>query len=457
MVIALILIKVYNSFTKNFGRSIKMKRRRILVAVLATGISLLVLLTGCRGRAAASGGQAGGSAKAVTFLVDKDSDFRGAQAVIDAIERDLGIKTEVEVRVGGTEGDNMIKTRLASGDMADLFWYNTGSLLQAINPERNIMDITDEPFAAQFTDDFKRSASSNGRLYAAPQGSTQAGAVLYNKKIYQDLGLSVPHTWKDFIDNCQKVQAAGKTGVIASLKDTWTSQLFILGDEYNVKALQSNFPGEYTANRAKYATNAVARRGFEKIAETRPFLNRDYLATTYDMAAEMLAEGEGAHWAILTQALSSINTNYPDKIDDIGVFGIPGDDPNNHGLTVWIANGLYIYKNTPNAELAKQWVDFYVSQEGVNIYSAARKPDGPFSIRGITLPADSYAGVKEMIPYFDDGKTDVALEFESPVKGPNLEQICIEVFSGVTTPQAAAEAYDQDVQKQAVQLNLAGW
>jgi raffinose/stachyose/melibiose transport system substrate-binding protein len=420
---------------------------------------LAVCMAGYAGggsQAQSSGGEAAAK-KVVTFLVDKDSDFTGAQAVIDAIERRLGIRTEVEIRPGGTEGDNMIKTRLATGDMADLFWYNTGSLLQAINPERNIMDITDEPFAVQLTDDFKRSASVNGRLYAVPQGSTQAGAILYNKKIYRDLGLSVPHTWKDFIANCEKVQAAGLTGVIASLKDTWTSQLFILGDEYNVKALQPNFPAEYTANKAKYAANAVARRGFEKTAEAGRFLNRDSLATTYDMAAEMLAEGEGAHWAILTQALSTINTNHPDKIDDIGVFGIPGDDPNNHGLTVWISNGLYIYKNTPNAELAKQWVNFYVSQEGVSIYSSARKPDGPFSIKGINLPADSYAGVREMQPYFNEGKTDVALEFESPVKGPNLEQICIEVYSGITNPQAAAEAYDADVQKQAVQLNLPGW
>jgi raffinose/stachyose/melibiose transport system substrate-binding protein len=404
-----------------------------------------------------SGGTNAGDKPVVTFLVDKDSDFTGAQAVIDAIEQKLGIRTEVEIRAGGTEGDNIIKTRLATGDIADIFWYNTGSLLQAINPERNIYDITNEPFAANLTDDFKRSASVNGRLYAVPQGSTQAGAILYNKKIYRQLGLEIPRTWQDFIANCEKIKAAGITPIIATLKDTWTSQLFILGDEYNVKALQPNFPAEYTANRAKYATNAVARRGFEKIAEAGKYLNRDYLATTYDMGAEKLANGEGAHWAILTQALSTINTNYPDKINDIGVFGIPGDDPNNHGLTVWIANGLYIYKNTPNLENVKKWVEFYVSQEGINIYSSARKPDGPFSVKGISLPDSVYAGVKDMIPYFDAGKTDVALEFESPVKGPNLEQICIEVFSGITSPLDAARAYDQDVTKQAIQLNLPGW
>jgi raffinose/stachyose/melibiose transport system substrate-binding protein len=419
---------------------------------------LVLVLAGCRGKTAPdSGGSAQAEMPVVTFLVDKDSSFAGAQAVIDAIEKQLGIKTEVEIRAGGTEGDNIIKTRLATGDMADVFWYNTGSLLQAINPERNIYDVTDESFAANINDAFKTAASVNGRLYAVPQSSTQAGVILYNKKVYQELGLSVPRTWKDFIANCEKVQAAGKTALIGSFKDTWTSQLLILGDEYNVKAAIPNFPAEYTANRAKYANTSAARRGFEKIAETGRFLNRDFLAITYDMAVELLVEGDGAHWPILTQALSSIYAAYPAKIDDIGVFGIPGDDPSNHGLTIWISNGLYIYKNTPNLEVVKKWVEFYVSQEGINIYSSVEKPNGPYSIRGISLPSDAYAGVKEMQAYFDAGKVDVALEFESPVKGPNLEQICIEVASGITSPQAAAAAYDADVQKQAIQLNLPGW
>ncbi|AEF81504.1 ABC transporter substrate-binding protein [Leadbettera azotonutricia] len=424
-------------------------------------IAALVMLVAAGSVFAGGGSQSSGSSsggqKTVTLLVDADSPFVGTQAMIDAFQKKTGIKVEVEIRVGGLEGENIMKTRLATGDMADMFWYNTGSKLNDLNPAQNIQDISNEPFAANVTDSFKKSASANGKLYGLPMASTQAGAILYNKKIYQDLGLSVPHTWNDFIVNCEKIQASGKVAIVASNKTTWTSQLFFLGDEYNVKASQPNFPAEYTANRAKYATNAVARKGFEKIAAAGKYLNRDHLATTYELAEEMIANGQAAHWAILTQALTSINTDYPSKINDIGVFGIPGDDPNNHGLTVWIPSGLYIYKNTPNLDLAKQWAAYTVSDEGIGVYSSVQKPDGPFALKGVNLPSTVYAGVQEMVAYFNANKTDVALEFESPVKGPNLEQFCIEVFSGITTPQAAATAYDQDVTKQAIQLNLPGW
>ena len=50
-----------------------------------------------------------------------------------------------------------------------------------------------------------------------------------------------------------------------------------------------------------------------------------------------------------------------------------------------------------------------------------------------------------------------ALEFLSPVKGPALEQITVEVGSGLRSAEDGAELYDQDVKKQAQQLGLEGW
>ena len=427
-------------------------KRKVLLVLLVVLLCSQFLFAGGR-----SAGGTSAQGKVVTLLVDKDFDLSGTEAVMRAIESQLGIRTEVEVRMGGTEGDNIVKTRLATGSMSDIFIYNTGSLFQALNPSQTLYDITNEPYTASISDDFKNAVTLNGRVYGAPQGSTMAGAILYNKAIYRELGLSVPHTWNDFIANCEKIQAAGKTAVIASLRDTWTSQLYLLGDNYNVKAAYPTWPQDYTANRAKYATTPAALRGFQKTADIRPYLNRDYLATNYDQAVEKLAMGEGAHWAMLTQALSSVANAYPNKIDDIGVFGVPGDNPNNHGITVWTSNGIYINKNSPQLELAKQWVAFYVSQEGLRIYSQARKPDGPFSIKNVTLPDTVYEGVKEMQPYFNQGRADVALEFESPIKGPNLEQILVEVMTGSMTPAQAAALYDEDVAKQAIQLGISGW
>ena len=45
----------------------------------------------------------------------------------------------------------------------------------------------------------------------------------------------------------------------------------------------------------------------------------------------------------------------------------------------------------------------------------------------------------------------------SPIKGPALEQISVQVGTGQVTGKEGAALYDADVKKQAQQLGLPGW
>lgn len=418
---------------------------------------------GASSGAPAQGTPSASSAEKVTLslLVDNTQEsVTTAQALIDAFQKKHpNITIELETRPGGSEGDNFVKTRLATGDMNDIFFYNSGSLMQALNPEQNMVDLTNEPFMADVIDSFKPTVTFNGKIYGAPQGSAMGGGWLYNKKIYEQLGLSVPKTWAELMENGEKIKAAGITPVIGSFKDTWTSQLIVLADYYNVQAEYPNFAEDYTANKAKFATTPAALRSFEKLQEVhdRGFLNKDVMATTYDAAIKMLVEGKGAHYPMLTFALPVIEQNYPDKLNDIGFFAQPSDSPDIHGLTVWMPGGAYIYKNSKHIEEAKQFVAFIASKEGTEVYASVRKPYGPWAIKGASLPDDVPQAVKDMLPYFESGKTAPALEFLSPVKGPNLEHITVEVGAGMKTAKEGAETYDKDVEKQAQQLGLPGW
>jgi raffinose/stachyose/melibiose transport system substrate-binding protein len=440
-----------------YFRRIGMKKMGLIVLALLSG-SVLVFAGGNKEAAGSGSGGASVKPQVVTVLFTKNTNMDAFQAIFEEIEKKYNIKTEVELRVGGGEGETIVKTRLATGDMADAFLFNSGAKINDINPERNCLDLSGEPLAARLTDTFKTAASSNGKLYGVPVGySSDGGAWLYNKKVYQELGLQVPRTWKELLANCDKILAAGKVPVIGSYKETWTSQYIFLAEEYYIKSAMPNWPQEYTSNRSKYATNMPALRSFEKLSEISKYLNRDYLATTLDQATEMLATGQGAHFAFGTGRLNNIDNDYPDKINDIGVFAQPGDDPNNQGITAWMPNLLFIYKNSPNIEAVKKWFEYIVSEEAYTIYSRMMKPSGPPVLKGINLPTDAMPGVKDMQQYFNSGKVALALEYESPVKGPNLEQLCIEVFTNRMSPRDAAIAYDQDVTKQAVLLNLPGW
>ena len=109
-------------------------------------------------------------------------------------------------------------------------------------------------------------------------------------------------------------------------------------------------------------------------------------------------------------------------------------------------------------EAAKKFIAFVASQPGCDAQtSRAAPPQGPFLTKECKLPADVSQVAKDTQAAIDSGKASPALEFKSPIKGPALEQICIQVGTGQVDRKKGAALYDQDVKKQAQQLGLPGW
>jgi raffinose/stachyose/melibiose transport system substrate-binding protein len=429
-------------------------------AALVGGFTALALaLSACGG---GGGGADAGDSESITWLVDNtENSVASAEQIIEDFEAaNPDITVELETRPQGGEGDNVIKTRLATGEMTDVFAYNTGSLFQQIGPEQNLLPVTDESYMENVSESFKPVVTAGEEVYGVPFGAGMAGGILYNKKVYEELGLEVPTTWEDFMANNEKIKDAGKAPIIQTYQDTWTSQLFVLGDFANVAVADPNFAEDYTANEAKYATHPAAIKGFEHQEEAfkAGMFNEDFASAGYGDGLEMLATGEGVHYPILTFALAEIAVSFPDQINDLGLFPLPGEDPEKNPLTIWLPGAVYISKNTESPEAAKKLQAFIASAEGCDSQTAAVGVTGPYLVNGCELPEDVPTAVKDMLPYFEDeSRNSPALEFLSPVKGPALEQIAVEVGSGIRSAKDGAALYDQDVEKQAKQLNLPGW
>ncbi|WP_314173223.1 ABC transporter substrate-binding protein [Streptomyces winkii] len=428
---------------------------------LATLVALSISLAGC---SSGSLGSSGGKDKlTLDFLVPTGPDSLpvGEQLAKDFSRAHPDIKVDVEARPGGGEGDNVVKTRLATGEMADVFMYNTGSLFRAIDPKKNLVPVSDEDWVRDLDDLFLPTASVGGKVYGAPFGSNMGGGVLYSRKVYADLDLKVPKTWDQFMANNAKIKKAGIAPVIQTYQETWTSQLFVLGDYHNVAAEEPDFAKKYTANDVKYATSPAALKGFQRLQEVHDagYLNKGFASATYEQGLRMIGKGEGAHYPMLTNAITPVIKAVPSAKDDMGFFALPGEDAAKNGLTAWAPSATYIPKSTKGEKLkaAKEFLAFLASPAGCKSINKAQPPSGPYSVKGCELPADAPQAVKDTQRYFEDDAVTPALEFLSPVKGPALEQICIEVGSGIRPAKKGAQLYDKDVAKQAKQLGLKGW
>jgi len=80
-------------------------------------------------------------------------------------------------------------------------------------------------------------------------------------------------------------------------------------------------------------------------------------ADKFETGQQKLAQGVCAHYPMLTFAVGTMATNFPDQIDDIGFFGQPGDDAATNGSTIWMPAATYIPKTTTGAGLS--WAKKY--------------------------------------------------------------------------------------------------
>lgn len=435
-------------------------RSRVRAAAAVAGLALLgTSLVAC-----SSGGGADGKLT-ISYLVQNDSiSIATAEKFIAAFEKaNPDITVKLDSQPPGSEGDNLTKTKLSTGEMSDVFSYNTGSLLQALEPDNQLVDLSDEAWVSDLNKDFVRVVSTDNGLYGAPVGTSFGGGVLYNKKVYEQLGLSVPTDWKQFMANSEQIQANAPevTPVIQSYGDDWTAQIYVLADFANVAAQEPDWADDFTANKVKYA-DEPALAGFQHQQDSfdAGFFNKDYASMTLDQALTQLSTGAAAQFPMLTNQAGALYQNNPDTLDDIGFFALPADDAQYTSVTMWQPNALYIPKSTQGDKLeaAKKLVAFISSsKEGCAIQNDSGIASGPFSTSACEITGMVPPMIADLNAYVDAGKTAPALEFLSPVKGPNLPNLTIQVGSGLISAKDGASQYDEDVKKQAQQLGLEGW
>src|SRR4051812_38210813 len=110
----------------------KLTNKRRASAVIGVVAVSSLALSACGG-SSDDGANEDGSVT-LSFLVDNSETSVALGEGLAAAYHDAhpDVTIEVEQRPQGADGDNVVKTRLSTGDMTDIFMYNSGSLFQAL-------------------------------------------------------------------------------------------------------------------------------------------------------------------------------------------------------------------------------------------------------------------------------------------------------------------------------------
>lgn len=161
---------------------------------------------------------------------------------------------------------------------------------------------------------------NTGVIYGLPAiGNTMF--CIYNKKMYEELGLQVPKTWNEFIGNLERMKAAGITPLANGGKDGWCLEA-MLG------AVGPSFYGgdEFFSEVVEGKTNFLDPRfktAVSKMYELIPYMPDMFMGVSYtDMQANFVNELAG-HFLGGSFEASTFKKMNPDIEFDI--FAVPGE------------------------------------------------------------------------------------------------------------------------------------
>lgn len=281
------------------------------------------------------------------------------EELIAEFTEETGIKVNYNPMGDGYEG--LLKTRMASNDMPDVFTTHGWAVVRY---GEYLEPLTTCSFANDVVDGIRGVVTdANGDLLVLPAAYNVSG-INYNGDVLKEAGVDASsiRTWADFEAACEAVKAIGKTPVAVGGKDTWTAAMFyeyvcaslFSGDEDVAAIADGSFDWEKIRTVSQMHADWVDKGFFNVDAITA-----DYASTTKNMGL-----GEVAFIMNGTDAVST-GLQYNAEAD-LHVMPTPVADDNDEPFAV---GGEYlswgVWKDSKNKEAAKQFVEFLARKENI--------------------------------------------------------------------------------------------
>lgn len=336
---------------------------------IALGLAAMVfagILAGCgSGEGKTEGDSPAGEDAKKEQVLEVEVIYTGApldqfREILDAFTEESGIG--IELVTPGSDYEAVMKTRMASGEMPDVFVTHGWSIarykeyLTPLNEEAWV-DRIDDPVLPIISDD-------DGSIYVLPVTQVTNG-VVYNKTVLEEAGVNPGdiRTMEDFEEACEKIKAAGKTPLFVGGKDTWTAAVL-----FNAMA-----PAFYTTEGCKYPSVDALKDGsfdwtvtgkhvLEEIADlvAKGYLNTDLV--TADNGATLTALGENACGFSTEVEIVKVLNVAPDA--QLGMIPIPcTTEEGKSQYMIGEGSCFGIWKDTEQMDAAKQFLEYLARPE----------------------------------------------------------------------------------------------
>ena len=271
-----------------------------------------------------------------------------------------------------------------------------------------LMDISDQPYVANYDDAANESSSYNGSQYSIALGRTTYSGVFVNEDVLADAGVAIPTTWEEFVDSCGPIEDAGYTCMVAGGADSWpvfVGAYGLLGALYPDQ--QALVEGLWTGDAAWNDEQGLEL--FNRFATYADLLDAESNGLGGDAAAARYAVGDIAYGPMGGWNAGTVEEG-PFEFEYIPFPG-SSDAADNQTFFGKVDMSLAIAADTPVPELANAWMAAFSEPDNYNAFANATNylPTQP------TAALDSAFGAS-IAPILQQG--NFAIGFEQWYVGP---------------------------------------
>ncbi|WP_019007522.1 ABC transporter substrate-binding protein [Cohnella laeviribosi] len=423
----------------------------------AIGLATLALLAGCASNASTNGGanpaeggskNEGAQGEKVTITMEagqamkENYPYAFNQANLDEFEKQTGIKVDVVIDPDN-QVKNVLQTKLTTGETPDLIVYNKVSAENELNSSQNMLDLSNEPWVDRLSNPDMLKAP-DGKIYGfVMQSPLDALAVVYNKAIFREMGLSVPKSYDEFLAVCDAIKKAGITPIFGPFKDQWTFQIWPSGAFGYVAEVEK--PGlwdQINSGKLKFADvpefEDILSKGLQLIE--KGYIPKSALSDDYNMAPDVFSKKKAAMMIMGDWFITDMATKDPSL--ELGLFPIPAFNGKELMISQSQIGGMvHIPKNAKHPEEAKKFIDF-ISQKEQMDRAQAEQPFMP-SVKDASEPKLTPLQQEIYDTYIKTNKATVEMNAFMKVDLTELWKYYQDMIAGGKTPKEVLQAWDQ--------------
>ena len=249
--------------------------------------------------------------------------------------------------------DKLYAAQIAGAGVPDIADVEMGKWPMFMNGDIQFLDLNPyiQPYAKDLVTPILDMVSKNGKLYAAPS-HVGATVMYYNTELLAAAGIDYKTivTWDDF-EKAMKTYH-DKTGKFMTYVETYGAYQFtVLMSEQGASLIDEKGMPTLNGPEALKSTQLIRKWVDEGIIGTIPTGNAD---TPEGKAA--VAAGDVAALAYPLWYMNRFTDEMPNLKGKIAIAPLPVFDANSYKSVGLGGTGTTVYKNSPNADLAAQFV-----------------------------------------------------------------------------------------------------